>query len=140
CARAPPAMTELPEVQTVLATLAPRVLERRIGNVPHVRDDMVTPAGVDLAAALAGRSIADLTRRGKRIIFHLDDGHAFFIHLGMTGRLSVVPQDAPIQPHTHLRLDLGEGKELRFRDARRFGEIRWLGPTLGDEKMGPEPL
>ena len=52
-------MPELPEVQTVVTTLAPRVLGRRIERVVHVRDDMVTaPAGFDLAAALAGRTVS----------------------------------------------------------------------------------
>jgi formamidopyrimidine-DNA glycosylase len=134
-------MPELPEVQTVVTTLAPRVLRRWIQRVVHVRGDMVTaPAGFDLTAALAGRTIDHLTRRGKRIVFQLDDGHALFIHLGMTGRLSVVDRDTPVEIHTHLRLDIGGGKELRFRDPRRFGEIRWLGRSLGEEKMGPEPL
>ena len=133
-------MPELPEVQTVVTTLAPRVLGRRIEKVVHVRGDMVSPDKFDLTAALAGRRIADLTRRGKRIVFHLSDGQTFFVHLGMTGRLSVVTADAAIEPHTHLRLDVGDGKELRFRDPRRFGEIRWLGADLGDHKMGPEPL
>jgi formamidopyrimidine-DNA glycosylase len=133
-------MPELPEVQTVVTTLAPRVLGRRIERVEHVREDMITPAGFDLATALAGRGISSLSRRGKRIVFQLDDGHSFFIHLGMTGRLSVESHDASIEPHTHLRVNVGDGRELRLRDPRRFGEIRWLGDSLGDEKMGPEPL
>jgi formamidopyrimidine-DNA glycosylase len=134
-------MPELPEVQTVVTTLAPRVLGRRIRKVVHVRDDMITPAGFNLTTALAGRTVSNLSRRGKRLVFHLDDASAFFIHLGMTGRLSVDSSDVPVEPHTHLRLDVGDRKELRFRDPRRFGEIRWLGhDNLGDEKMGPEPL
>ena len=133
-------MPELPEVQTVVTTLAPRVLARRIARAVHVRADMVTPAGFDFAAAVAGRTIASLSRRGKRIIYRLDDGNSFFIHLGMTGRLSIEPHDAPPAPHTHLRLDLGRGEEMRFRDPRRFGEIRWLGAATGDETIGPEPL
>src|ERR1044071_232738 len=132
-------MPELPEVQTVVTTLAPRVLGRRIERVVHVRGDMIRPAGFDLTAALAGRTISSLSRRGKRLMFQLDDGHAFFIHLGMTGRLSVEPHEGPTEPHTHLRAEIGDGKELRFRDPRRFGEIRWLGESAGEEKMGPEP-
>src|SRR2546423_15269845 len=100
-------MPELPEVQTVVSTLAPRATGRRIEEVVHVRRDMVSPAGFDLTAALTGRTISRIARRGKRIVFQLDDANAFFIHLGMTGRLSVEPRDAEVVIHTHLRLDLG---------------------------------
>jgi formamidopyrimidine-DNA glycosylase len=153
-------MPELPEVQTVVTTLSPRVVGRRIARVAHVRADMVTPTGFDLTKALQRRTIAEVTRRGKRIVFNLDDGNALFIHLGMTGRLQVEQKSAPIEPHTHLVLDLEpiartqrvrgrpahalragySGEQLRFRDPRRFGEIRWLGANHHDHKMGPEPL
>jgi formamidopyrimidine-DNA glycosylase len=133
-------MPELPEVHTVVQTLAPRVVGRMVLRVVHARADMITPTGFDLAAALTGRKVTDLLRRGKRIVFHLDDANAFFIHLGMTGRLSVAPATAPLEIHTHLILDLSENQQLRFRDPRRLGEIRWLGCTLGDDSMGPEPL
>lgn len=141
-------MPELPEVQTIVTTLAPRVSGRRIGRVAHVRPDMVTPADFDFTAAVTGRAIERVARRGKRIVFYLDDANRFFIHLGMTGRLTVEPADEPVQPHTHLIVDLndasgravGRRDQLRFRDPRRFGEIRWLGCEDCDERMGPEPL
>jgi formamidopyrimidine-DNA glycosylase len=142
-------MPELPEVETVVRTLSPRVTGRRIRKIVHVRQDMVTPADFDLAKAVKGRTIENVSRRGKRIVFHLDDGNLFFIHLGMTGRLTVESSDTPLEVHTHLILDFGaiartqpvRGLEqLRFRDPRRFGEIRWLGCETCDEKMGPEPL
>src|SRR5437016_5861178 len=44
------------------------------------------------------------------------------------------------KPRTHVIVGLSEGEHLRFRDSRRFGEIRWLGRESGDDKMGPEPL
>jgi formamidopyrimidine-DNA glycosylase len=133
-------MPELPEVQTVVTTLSPHITGRRIERVIHVRPDMVTPIDFALARALRGRRIEKLSRRGKRIVFHLDDRNLFFIHLGMTGRLSVEPRDAERLIHTHLILDLGAGRQLRLRDPRRFGEIRWLGCESCDEQMGPEPL
>jgi len=139
-------MPELPEVQTVVTTLAPRVLRRRIRKVVHVRGDMVTaPSDFDLAKNLTGKTITGLSRRGKRIVFSLNDDNTFFIHLGMTGRLMVEPANTPLAIHTHLILDLGPDKggdkqQLRFRDPRRFGEIRWLGCESCDDKMGPEPL
>ena len=79
-------------------------------------------------------------------MFELDDGNRFYIHLGMSGRMSVEPSDAPIENHTHLIIRLTKtGEQIRFRDPRRFGGIFWLGN--GDEsvatkpdKLGPEPL
>jgi formamidopyrimidine-DNA glycosylase len=134
-------MPELPEVQTVVLTLQPRVVGRTIVRIIHVRGDIVTPADLDLAKLLHGRRIDSISRRGKRIVFALDDGNRFYIHLGMTGRLGVTSPDTPPPPHTHLELDLGHRQHLRFQDPRRFGGVWWLGQdTLPDTGMGPEPL
>lgn len=135
-------MPELPEVQTVVDTLRPRVLGRRIARVRLNRQDIVTPTSFDLASALTGRVIAAAERRGKRIVFGLDSGDRFYVHLGMTGRLTVQSPSAPVPLHTHLVLELGpKPEEIRFTDPRRFGGIWWLGRTQtphGD--IGPEPL
>jgi formamidopyrimidine-DNA glycosylase len=133
-------MPELPEVQTIVTTIAPSLLGRRFDAILHLRGDIVQPAGFDLAAALTGRRIVDLTRRGKKIILTLDDHNRLFIHLGMTGRLVIVPPHHPVEPHTHLIATIGP-MQLRFRDPRRFGGIFWLGTTTPpDENLGPEPL
>ena len=140
-------MPELPEVQTVVATLRPRLVGRKIRSVTLSRQDIVTPAGHDLVTCLTGRTIRDIARRGKRIVFTLDDANRFYIHLGMTGQLTVVDATTAVAPHTHLEIDVGAfdaeaGSRLRFRDPRRFGGIWWLGNEGGedDRKMGPEPL
>jgi formamidopyrimidine-DNA glycosylase len=99
-------MPELPEVQTVVATLRPRLVGRRLAAVRLIRQDIVEPAGTDLPALLTGRSVRAIDRRGKRIIITLDDGNRFFIHLGMTGQLTVVDAATTVQPHTHLLVDL----------------------------------
>jgi formamidopyrimidine-DNA glycosylase len=132
-------MPELPEVQTVVDTVAPRLVGRSFRSIQHLRADIVRPCGFDLAAALLGRTIRAITRRGKRIVFTLDSGERFYIHLGMTGQLTVDAPDAPLRPHTHLIADVG--RQLRFRDPRRFGGIFWLGggPQAPDT-MGIEPL
>jgi formamidopyrimidine-DNA glycosylase len=137
-------MPELPEVQTIVATLSPRIAMRPIRALLHLRDDMLLPRGFDLGGALAGRTIHQITRRGKRIIILLDNAQSLLIHLGMTGRLTIEPASTPLAPHTHLVLDLanhdGRREQLRFRDPRRFGQIRWLGSAPCDDDLGPEPL
>jgi formamidopyrimidine-DNA glycosylase len=103
---------------------------------------------VDLAAMLTGQRVGNVRRRGKRIVITLKNRNRLFIHLGMTGRLTLAPADAPILRHTHLVIDLpgangsGQklGRQLRFVDARRFGGIWWLGTDQPDAGLGPEPL
>ena len=66
----------------------------------------------------------------------------WIVHLGMTGRLLVTTPDGPVADHTHARLSLASGRELRFVDPRRFGrlEFRDLGRSAGFSAMGAEPL
>lgn len=134
-------MPELPEVQTVVNTLnALLVSPARIHRVDHVRADMLKPAGCDLAGFLRGRAIVDVSRRGKRIIFRFDDSNRIYIHLGMTGRLTIEPRRAPVRAHTHLIVSLSGGRQIRLVDPRRFGAIAWMGPGPDDGAMGPEPM
>ena len=60
----------------------------------------------------------------------------------MTGRLLVTTPDAPVAPHTHARLSLASGRELRFVDPRRFGrlEFRELDRSAGFSAPGADPL
>jgi formamidopyrimidine-DNA glycosylase len=143
-------MPELPEVQTVVSTLRPRVSGMKIGRVRLNRTDIVSPAGTDLARRLEGRAITGVERRAKRIVFTVDGCDQFYVHLGMTGQLTVEAVGAPVKTHTHLVLELkgsgvgvqgsGKKKELRFRDPRRFGGVFWLGCESADRGLGPEPL
>jgi len=132
-------MPELPEVQTVVTTLLPHVRGARIERVDLVRRDILRPSELDFPTRLAGRVIEQLQRRAKRIVFTLDDGNRFYIHLGMTGHLTFAPFDTPREPHTHLLIDLAAG-QVRFSDPRRFGGVFWMGSEAGDADLGPEPL
>jgi formamidopyrimidine-DNA glycosylase len=154
-------MPELPEVETVVVTLRPRLVGRTISRVTVARQDILQPPEVDFPALVSGREIRSIDRRGKRIIFTLDDGNRFFVHLGMTGRLVMSMAQEPIEKHTHviwdfksqisilksgisnLKSQISDHKfeaQLRFRDPRRFGGIWWLGTADCDAGMGPEPL
>src|SRR5437016_5224631 len=139
-------MPELPEVETVVRTLRPRLVGAVIQRVRLERADILDPIETDLPAQLIGRSVTMVERRGKRIIVTLDNADRFYVHLGMTGQLTVETAESPLRKHTHLILELGgdsgsAGAELRFRDPRRFGGVWWLGQTMAvDDRMGPEPL
>jgi formamidopyrimidine-DNA glycosylase len=133
-------MPELPEVETVVRTLRPRLVGQTVRRVTLSRTDILTPPDFDLAKHLLGRTVRSIDRRGKRIVLTLDTGDRFYIHLGMTGQLTADVPTAPLKTHTHLILDTPAG-QIRFRDPRRFGGIWWLGRDASpDARMGPEPL
>ena len=139
-------MPELPEVETVVRTLRPRLVGRTIARVNLRRTDIVRSGETDLPRRLLSLTVTDITRRGKKILIQLDDG-TICIHLGMTGRLTTEPSRSPLLPHTHMiwRLRDAAGilldEELRFRDPRRFGGVWCLACRADAEhNLGPEPL
>jgi formamidopyrimidine-DNA glycosylase len=133
-------MPELPEVQMVVTTLRPALLGKAIRRVHVTRADIIRPAGIDLAALLKGQRVTEVARRGKKIVVTVGDSQRFYVHLGMTGRLTLEAPGADVKKHTHVSMDL-DGFQVRFQDPRRFGGIWWLGTDLPvDSELGPEPL
>jgi formamidopyrimidine-DNA glycosylase len=141
-------MPELPEVETVARGVDERVHGDRIVEVWFSS----YPQPFKTSAArqhrgLAGRRIVAVHRTGKHIVCELGENKKsieaqWVVHLGMTGRLLVTTPEAPVAKHTHARLELKSGKELRFVDPRRFGrlEFRDLKKNGAFAAAGAEPL
>jgi formamidopyrimidine-DNA glycosylase len=130
-------MPELPEVETVVRSLAPLV-GRRIVSAEFRSLRVLRGGDPDgMAAALAGRRIAGIERYGKFIVIPLEGGGYLLIHLGMTGRLLL---GGPIGKHTHVILTLEDGV-LMFDDSRQFGcfQLSHEFPARV-ARLGPEPL
>ena len=126
-------MPELPEVETVVRTVAPHLTGRRILSAEFT-SRFVTPGNrAALASKLAGRRVESVRRRGKFIVVTLDQG-LFTIHLGMTGRLSIVGKPGA---HTYAVFHL-DGGILLYDDPRQFGKIEWNPRRVA--RLGPEPL
>ncbi len=129
-------MPELPEVESVRRQLAPALHGRRIEAVEASRQRRF--AGLE---RLPGRTVLEIGRRGKFLVCPLDAGLELVMHLGMTGSLRFDDVDA----YARARFTLDDGRELVFRDVRRFGRISAVEagdyrsiPTLA--ALGPEPL
>jgi formamidopyrimidine-DNA glycosylase len=146
-------MPELPEVETVARGVDARVRGDRIAEAwfSSYRQTFKTPQQSQ-TRGLEGRRILEVHRTGKHIVCELASGPAttpgaqadaqWIVHLGMTGRLLVTTPEDPQAPHTHARLRLESGREIRFVDPRRFGrlEFRKLQKVRGFEAQGAEPL
>ncbi len=138
-------MPELPEVETVRATLAPAVLghvikEVRVGSFTGVIGDM--PPAM-FSAATVGRTIVGIGRRGKYLVIRLSDDTAIIVHLRMTGQLLVQRATEPPVRFQHLALGLDGGPEIRFADQRKFGRVLHVPSDVVDRldrRLGPEPL
>lgn len=126
-------MPELPEVETVVRTLAPRLTGHTILSA-RFTSRFVTPGNrARLARQVAGRRIESVSRRGKFIVIRLDQGE-LAVHLGMTGKLLTAGVEGP---HTHGIFTL-DGGVLLYDDPRQFGRIEWGAART--KKLGPEPL
>jgi formamidopyrimidine-DNA glycosylase len=153
-------MPELPEVETIARGVDARLRGDRIVDAwfgSH-RNLLKTPASRQ-AAGLRDRRIESVHRTGKHIVVELGPkvggkavlrsreksgaiGAQWIVHLGMTGRLLVTTPYASVAKHTHVRLTMASGRELRFVDPRRFGrlEFRDLEKGNGFAAQGSEPL
>jgi formamidopyrimidine-DNA glycosylase len=147
-------MPELPEVETVARDLRPRLVGAMIvGARCSWARTLRTHDPLAFGDAVAGRTVLAVGRRAKQVVVDLSGDAALTIHLKMTGQLFVVPATTPDDPYVRLVLELADGRELRFRDIRKFGKVGLYGrdPVTGDlvtevggaavfGRIGPEPL
>jgi formamidopyrimidine-DNA glycosylase len=141
-------MPELPEVETVARDLRRHLLPDGGGHGPVIVGARVAWPGTlrdgdppAFERGVAGRRIERIGRRGKQLILDFDGGAFLTVHLKMTGQLFVVPAGLARDPYERLALVLDDGRELRFRDIRKFGRV---GLYAADDdpfdEIGPEPL
>jgi formamidopyrimidine-DNA glycosylase len=135
-------MPELPEVETIRRHLAPVVEGAVVESLSILDPRWCEPAAPEeLAAAVDGRVVERISRRGKWLDWELADEIHLIMHLRMTGNL-ILAEDAP---YTRVRIRLGSGDHVLFTDPRRFGTgVVLLGDEARDEyfstRAGVEPL
>ena len=139
-------MPELPEVETIRGQLSPVVEGRVLTGLEVLDPRWCAPAPVEeVAAAVSGRRVERLGRRGKYLSLELEDDVYLVMHLRMTGNLLLAERDERARPHERVRMRFDSGPDVLFRDPRRFGTGAVL---LGREahadyyasRLGVEPL
>ncbi len=137
-------MPELPEVETIRRQLAPRVEGRALACVRVDDERWCFPLRPrEMEQALAGRRVESLGRRGKYLVWELSGERFLLQHLRMTGNLLYDPAERP--SYTRVEIDLDDGHELLYVDARRFGTGQLAdGPDALDDfldaRLGLEPF
>jgi formamidopyrimidine-DNA glycosylase len=134
---------ELPEVEVTRLGLKP-LLKNKVGKVVIRNYSLRWPINSKLPELLKNQTLLDLNRRGKYILAKFASG-TLIIHLGMSGRLCIVPSGEVLNKHDHVDIQFKKNNLiLRYRDPRRFGSILWTEEDPYSHKliknMGPEPL
>ena len=138
-------MPELPEVEVTKLGLSP-LLKGTVYNVEVRNFSLRWPVNPNLEKILHSQKLISLSRRGKYLLARFSRGH-LIIHLGMSGRISIVTEKKLPLKHDHIdicfKID-GNKKILRYNDTRRFGAMIWTSNNPFNHKLicnlGPEPL
>jgi formamidopyrimidine-DNA glycosylase len=152
-------MPELPEVETVVRGIRPRLVGRRVVRLVQRRPDLRTALPARFPERVEGRLVSAVERRAKYILVRLDgrldadqgrgEAHVddfLIIHLGMSGRLVLGPRGAAETAlHEHVEFATDDGTVVRFSDPRRFGlmdlvPVSHLETDPRFAPLGPEPL
>jgi formamidopyrimidine-DNA glycosylase len=135
-------MPELPEVEITRRGLLP-LLNQPVKNVVIRNASMRWPIPAHLPETLINQKLISLSRRAKYILARFENG-TLLLHLGMSGRISLLDRNYPPEKHDHFDIAFNDGRVLRLRDPRRFGAVLWAGLQANNHALlsalGPEPL
>lgn len=139
-------MPELPEVETTRRGLLP-LLGQTVRQVVVRNASLRWPIPAHLAQSLLNQQLVALDRRAKYILARFDSGDeigTLILHLGMSGRISLLREDEPAGKHDHFDIHFTDGHVLRLCDPRRFGAVLWATGDVSQHALlnvlGPEPL
>ena len=135
-------MPELPEVETVCNALKNRAESKIIKEFKIYNPNLRWVINRKIPDKTANQKINLIKRRGKYIVFHLDNGY-LIIHLGMTGIIKLLKMNVSTVKHDHFDININDKLLLRFNDVRKFGSVHWaesMNQHFLIKNLGPEPL
>lgn len=117
-------MPELPEVETIRKTLKQLIIGKTIEEMDVYWSRIVKhPDDIEhFKHMLVGQSFSNIERKGKFLIFQLDD-YTLVSHLRMEGKYSLHDKKDPVDKHTHIIFKFTDDQELRYTDVRKFGTM-----------------
>lgn len=136
-------MPELPEVETTLNGIRPYLDKQKVTDVIIRHPSLRWPIPANLKTILQNQKVLALERRAKYILMHFKHG-TLILHLGMSGKLSVLEKAKLPTKHDHVDIIFNNKICLRFTDHRRFGALLWAEGDASQhlllKKLGIEPL
>ena len=116
-------MPELPEVETVRQTLRHNILGKTISKVKVNYQRMITGDVGDFIQRLEGKTLIEINRKGKYLIFEFSDDLYLISHLRMEGKYFIQNESDPTTKHDHVIIDFTDKVSLRYNDVRKFGTM-----------------
>ena len=104
-------MPELPEVETTVRALKPKLEKSRIKSFELRNKNLRWPVPSNLSKILISKNVSSLSRRAKYLIVDLGSEY-LLIHLGMSGSLRYLSNNISPEKHAHGALCCGEGRLL----------------------------
>jgi formamidopyrimidine-DNA glycosylase len=123
-------MPELPEIETISRHLSANIVDSVIKQIIVRAKSLRWPINQQLNKILTNYKITNITRRAKYLLItcrnpkNQSTGN-LIIHLGMSGKLTIMPPNTPLQKHDHVDFILNNDSVVRYNDPRRFGMILW---------------
>ena len=138
-------MPELPEVTTVIEILKTEILNKTINKIDILYPNTIKSDIASFKNDLINKTILDITRLGKFIIFHLSDELILISHLRMEGKYSLLEKSDNIPPHSCIIFNFTDDSKLVYHDTRKFGIMILSSKDkylVNDplKKLGPEPM
>ncbi|MDZ7262605.1 MAG: DNA-formamidopyrimidine glycosylase [candidate division KSB1 bacterium] len=137
-------MPELPEVQVIVTQLRDKVLHKKIVRVEILRTDQwLQNDPAQVVKILINQAFVDIYRKGKYIIFRLEDGFQLIVHLRMTGKFCWHPKPTRIDKHTRTVFYFTDGSCLHYHDLRALGMLILIPPNeeiKSLSQLGADPL
>ena len=137
-------MPELPEVETVRRAIDAALVGASVADarILHPRTARRQARPSDVRDRLIGRRVRAIERVGKFLLIGLDSDLTWVVHLGMSGRILLLPLEAPPDRHTRFRAEMASGDSVRFIDPRTFGFVAVFTPAELAEstisRLGPD--
>ena len=114
-------MPELPEVETVINTIRPHIVNKEIEKIEVYYDRLIQSNLDEFKTKLINQKFINVTRYGKFIFLHLTNDFVIITHLRMEGKFRFENSHNLRKKHTSAGFFFKDGTSLAFDDTRKFG-------------------
>ncbi len=117
-------MPELPEVETIKNILNDILPGKVISSIDINREKTVLGDPKTFMESLKGKKILEIGRKGKYLIFYLEDDLVIISHLRMEGKYYLEDENEEDTKYARVVFHFKDGSKLCFDDSRSFGIMK----------------